>query len=314
MELRAERVGVSDRGEFTQFDLALRTRPPDALRDGHATEWMSPFRLHIPKPDPQWSCLQTHMRVEKFSGSVSRLVQTCREPRASSAIGARTPRWLGSAKCREYGREVEGGVVRTLRKSIAQEGWENRSILGGVAGQVVEAWGTRGGSRADVRASADSLIHQSLGQEPELKYNCPNVLAQVKLKEPAEVGGSRWTIEQDFPVVKRECGLDAYETRGWTGWRHHTILSALALLLLSLQRRRFGGKRTADDRARSKGPWSNTSSIFASGTKERSSPSPSGGGSVSGERNLAINAGGRTRAAERQTPEGGVLLACRILR
>jgi SRSO17 transposase len=95
------------------------------------------------------------------------------------------------------------------------------------------------------------LIRRSLGQEPELKYQRSNAPMQIKRKRLAEVGGSRWTIEQDFQAAKGECGLDEYETRGWTGWHHHTALSMLALLFLVLQRKRLGKKRTADDRARS---------------------------------------------------------------
>ena len=131
--------------------------------NSHSSIWHSGHALlmHFGTDMPQSGCrhFDYTFRSQIPNGAVCRLTcelkssldpylglfRTCREPRASSAIGARTPRWLGSAKCREYGREVEGGVVRTLRKSIAQEGWENRSILGGVAGQVVEAWGTRGG-------------------------------------------------------------------------------------------------------------------------------------------------------------------------
>ncbi len=97
------------------------------------------------------------------------------------------------------------------------------------------------------------LIRRSLGQEPEVKFQRSNAPMQIKLKQLAEVGGSRWTIEQDFQAAKGECGLDEYETRGWTGWHHHTALSMLALLYLVLQRKRLGKKRTPDDRARSAG-------------------------------------------------------------
>lgn len=53
-----------------------------------------------------------------------------------------------------------------------------------------------------------------------------------------------WTIEQDFQAGKGECGLDEYETRGWTGWHHHTALSMLALFFLMLQRRRVEKKNS----------------------------------------------------------------------
>jgi SRSO17 transposase len=97
------------------------------------------------------------------------------------------------------------------------------------------------------------LVRRSLGQEPELKYHRSNAPAEQPLEKLASVRGRRWSIEQDIQAGKGECGLDEYETRGWTGWHHHTALSMVALWFLVLQRRRLGEKRTANDGARSAG-------------------------------------------------------------
>ena len=83
------------------------------------------------------------------------------------------------------------------------------------------------------------LIRRSLGQKAELKFHRSNAPAEVPLQRVAEVRAARWTIEQDLEAGKGECGLDEYETRGWTGWHHHTVLSMLALFFLVLQRRRL---------------------------------------------------------------------------
>src|SRR3954468_18068352 len=93
------------------------------------------------------------------------------------------------------------------------------------------------------------LVRRSLGQEPELKYHRSNAPEGVRLLKPAQVRATRWTIEEDIKSGKGQCGLDEYETRGWSGWHHHTALSMLALAYLTLQRRRLGGKRAGDDRA-----------------------------------------------------------------
>lgn len=95
------------------------------------------------------------------------------------------------------------------------------------------------------------LVRRSLGQEAELKYQRSNAPAEIPLKKLAEVGGSRWCIEKNFQSGQRECGLDEYETRGWTGWHHHTSLSMLALLFLRLQRQRLGEKTSRSERPRS---------------------------------------------------------------
>lgn len=91
------------------------------------------------------------------------------------------------------------------------------------------------------------LIRRSLGQEPELKFQRSNAPDDIPLRCLAERRACRWTIEQDFQAGKGESGLDEYETRGWIGWHHHTVLSMLALFFLALQKRRLGKKRTPDD-------------------------------------------------------------------
>lgn len=98
------------------------------------------------------------------------------------------------------------------------------------------------------------LVRRSLGQEPELKYHRSNAPAEVPLLKLAQVRATRWTIEEDVKSGKGQCGLDEYETRGWSGWHHHTALSMLALAFLVLQRVRLGGKRAGDDRARGARP------------------------------------------------------------
>jgi SRSO17 transposase len=98
------------------------------------------------------------------------------------------------------------------------------------------------------------LVRRSLGQEPELKYHRSNAPEGVRLLKLAQVRATRWTIEEDIKSGKGQCGLDEYETRGWSGWHHHTALSMLALAFLVLQRRRLGEKRAGDDRARGAGP------------------------------------------------------------
>ncbi len=98
------------------------------------------------------------------------------------------------------------------------------------------------------------LVRRSLGQDAEIKVRRSNAPAKIPLAKLAQVGGSRWTIEEDFQCAKGECGLDEYETRGWHGWRHHTALSMLALCFLAQQQERLGEKRTPDDGARSSSP------------------------------------------------------------
>lgn len=83
------------------------------------------------------------------------------------------------------------------------------------------------------------LLRRALSQKAELKYQRTNAPATVSLETAAGVGGSRWSVEEDFQTGKGDCGLDEYETRGWVGWHHHTALAMLALWFLMLQRCRL---------------------------------------------------------------------------
>ena len=114
------------------------------------------------------------------------------------------------------------------------------------------------------------LVRRSVGQNPELKFHRSNAAEEVALPRLAQVRSCRWSIEDDIKAAKGECGLDEYETRGWTGWHHHTILSLLALLYLVLQSQRLGEKRAGDHGAGS--PSSNPSSPRPSPPDRRSDP------------------------------------------
>ena len=88
------------------------------------------------------------------------------------------------------------------------------------------------------------LIRRSCTQEAEVKYHRSNAPAKISLQRLAQQRSCRWTIEQDIQAGKGECGLDEYETRGWSGWHHHTALAMLALLFLVQQKVRLGKKKS----------------------------------------------------------------------
>jgi SRSO17 transposase len=166
--------------------------------------------------------------------------------------------WLHCPKRLRSGKAEERAItVVEAMKRLPAGAWKRMTVAEGSQGPRVydyaemPAWFSEEGIPTPTFERL--LIRRSLGQEPEFKYQRSNAPLQIKLQRLTEVGGSRWTIEQDFQAAKGECGLDEYETRGWIGWHHHTALSMLALLFLVLQRKRLGEKRTADDRPRSAG-------------------------------------------------------------
>lgn len=165
-------------------------------------------------------------------------------------VWLRCPKRLRSGKA-----ETRPLTVVEAIKRLPAGAWKKMTVAEGSQGpRVYEyaellAWFSEEGCPAPTFERL--LFRRSLGQEAEVKFQRSNAPPQIKLPRLAEVGGSRWTIEQDFQAAKGECGLDEYETRGWVGWHHHTALSMLALLFLALQRQRLGKKRSADDRSRS---------------------------------------------------------------
>ena len=76
--------------------------------------------------------------------------------------------------------------------------------------------------------------------------NAPaNAPEDTPLETLAYVGGSRWRIETEFETGKSGVALDEYETRAWSGWRHHITMCLLAgAFLLTLQG--LGGKDAPD--------------------------------------------------------------------
>lgn len=93
------------------------------------------------------------------------------------------------------------------------------------------------------------LFERGLEQRTPLKFYLSNADRRCPLLSMAQVGHTRWTIEDCFLNGKEEVGLDEYEVRGWRGWHHHMTLVLLAMWFLVLEKRRLGKKNRDDDLA-----------------------------------------------------------------
>lgn len=173
--------------------------------------------------------------------------------------------WLEEPVCRPIGEVgARGGRPVRLRKAVAKpmsvveaaatlpvSAWRRVTVAEGSQGPrmyeyaELVVWFSEEGS--PTWESERLLIRRSLEQAAEVKYQRSNAPASIPLARVAAVGGCRWTVEQDFQAGKGECGLDEYETRGWTGWHHHTALSLLAMFFLESQRIRLGKKILGSD-------------------------------------------------------------------
>lgn len=176
--------------------------------------------------------------------------------------------------------------VAAAAASLPSSAFKRITVSEGSQGSIVyeyaelKVWFSEEGNPAE--ASERLLVRRSLNQDGELKYHRSNAPRKVGLQRVAEQRACRWTIEEDIKAGKGQCGLDEYETRGWTGWHHHTVLSLLALLFLVLQKQRLKKRRAPDDSAgssrRSSSPVGTTSvgrgrnrcvEQLANGTKSR---------------------------------------------
>ncbi len=86
------------------------------------------------------------------------------------------------------------------------------------------------------------VVERGLDQEAKIKYYLSNAAAGVSLLTLAQVGQTRWPVEDWFLQGKQEVGPDAYEVRSWSGWHHHVTLVMLALWFRKLETLRLGEK------------------------------------------------------------------------
>jgi len=93
------------------------------------------------------------------------------------------------------------------------------------------------------------VVERRLEQEPKIKYYLSNAAPETPLLRLAQVGHTRWPVEDCFWQGKQELGLDAYEVGGWLGWHHHRTLVMLAMWFLKLETQPVGKKSGGRDHA-----------------------------------------------------------------
>jgi SRSO17 transposase len=235
-------AGVPQRVVFrTKPELALEM-PADAVAEGTPFRWVGGDSVYGDSPTfvrgvrllGKWYVVDTSADAHVWTEQPEVVP-------APSRMGGRPGRPASKPKVVGVKRPV-GEVVAALPESA----WKRVTVAQGSQGPLVydyaELW-VWFSEEGQPSPKERLLVRRSIGQEPELKYHRCNAPAEVKLAKLAAVRATRWTIEEDTQSCEGECGLDEYETRGWVGWHHHTVLSMLALAFLVLTRHRLGGKR-----------------------------------------------------------------------
>lgn len=250
---RREEAGVPESVVFrSKPELALELVQA-AIDDGLRFRWVGSDSLYGDSPTfvqgvralGKWYVLDTSRDARVWTTA----------PKLRS-LGSSTPRG-GRPRTRKQAWSKPQSVAEVLA-TIPENAWRRLTVAAGSQGPRVyeyaelTVWFSEEGS--PTTEPERLLVRRSLGQEAEIKVQRSNAPVSVPLAKLAQVGGCRWTIEEDFQCGKGECGLDEYETRGWRGWHHHTVLSMLALWFLALQKQRLGEKRAANERPRGTSP------------------------------------------------------------
>lgn len=84
------------------------------------------------------------------------------------------------------------------------------------------------------------VVTRYLGENHQTKYDyhLSNAPLDTPLEELARVTKAEHLVENGLKRAKSEAGLSDYETRTWSGWYHHQILSLIATWFLIREARR----------------------------------------------------------------------------
>jgi SRSO17 transposase len=244
---RREEAGVPEAVVFRSKPALGLAMVEQATRRGIPFRWVTADSVYGDSPTFAQGVRGLGKWYVMDSSSTARVWQT--EPEVIAA-GTRMPSGQTLKKPRVT---TEPEVVKDVAARLPAGAWKRAVVAEGSQGPrmyeyaCLWVWFSEEGLPS---GRERLLVRRSLGQEAEVKYHRAHAPAEVPLEKLAQVRGGHWSVEQSFQAAKGECGLDEYETRGWVGWHHHTALSLLALWFLSLQRRRLGEKRAADDRPR----------------------------------------------------------------
>ncbi len=135
--------------------------------------------------------------------------------------------------------------VKELGKNIHNYFWYRRKVSEGTKGPIAYEF-----TRRQIVLSRDGvpektlwlLIRRTIGPDPKYKYFICNASSSIRLKTFVWLSGLRWAIEQCFEETKSELGMDHYEVRKFSGWRHHMLTCMSAHFFLWHLKIRLGKK------------------------------------------------------------------------
>ena len=128
-------------------------------------------------------------------------------------------------------------TAAAIATQVPDDTWQRVSWADGTKGPLAARFAAVRVRPAKSRGDRWLLCERSLIDD-ERKYYVLNLDASASLRDLVSLVRSRWPIEQQYRELKDELGIDHFEGRGYRGWAHHTVLTAMAFTFLQLERMR----------------------------------------------------------------------------
>lgn len=158
------------------------------------------------------------------------------DPNLRAVLEARGAGYVLAIACDRH-VDTSTGRVRAdqLAAALPAKVWQRLSPGDGAKGPRIYEW-------AWVQITADTdtppghrwLLVRRNRTTRELAYYRCYAPAPVPLSTLVRVAGRRWGVEEDFQSGNGLAGLDQHQVRRWTSWHRWTVLSMLALALLTV--------------------------------------------------------------------------------
>jgi SRSO17 transposase len=140
-----------------------------------------------------------------------------------------------SGKGRRPVKEKAQGTPISVKKVVegSEAPWE-RVVLGiGAKGPVIaEDKYLRVVEVRNGMPGKDVWLYIRKLDDGTIKYALCNASGDASVKEIRKPALMRWSIEQCFKECKNYLGLDHYESRTWSAWRRHILLTLIAHLFI----------------------------------------------------------------------------------
>ena len=134
-------------------------------------------------------------------------------------------------------------------QALPASAWQSFTVAEGAQGPrtYLFAFERRRESHDGEPGKVMEVVYRKNLDGSEARYYFSNAPEETSAESKAWVAAARWPIETEFESNKSDVGLDEYEVRGWSGWKHHITLCLLASAFLLTLQQDWKKKSTVDN-------------------------------------------------------------------